>query len=175
MRVAGYVRESLDPAEGRSAFAQQEEIRRHAAAHGMTVVAICQDLRGSPGPRDGYLALLGVLASAAVDAVLVPGLATLSPDHIVQEIMIGDLLARRVRVISTAESDLALLDASSDPGASRTLIRDVLERVREHQRAVGAAPGSRPETPRPLPDAEVMIHLVKSDEAEVELIPGATA
>jgi hypothetical protein len=42
MRIAGYVRESLDPADPRSAFAQQEEIRRHAATHGLTLVAICR-------------------------------------------------------------------------------------------------------------------------------------
>jgi DNA invertase Pin-like site-specific DNA recombinase len=175
MRVAGYVRESLDPAQGRSAFAQHEEIRRHAAAHGMTVVAICQDLRGAPTPRDGYLALLGVLASGAAEVVLLPGLATLSDDQIVQEIMISDLLSRKVSVISTMESDLDLLDDSADPGATRMLIRDVLSRVREHQRSVGAPPGSRPETPGVIPDAEVMIHLVKGQEAEIELIPGASA
>jgi hypothetical protein len=63
MRIAGYVRESPDPSDPRSAFAQQEEIRRHAAAHGLTLVAICQDLRGAAGSRDGYLALLGVVAA----------------------------------------------------------------------------------------------------------------
>jgi hypothetical protein len=172
MRIAGYVRESPDPADPRSAFAQQEEIRRHASANGHTVVAICQDLRGAAGNREGYLALLGVVAAGAVDAVLLPGVATLSSDQIVQEIMIWDLLSRRIRVLSTSESDLALLDGEGDPGATRTLIRDVLTRVGEHARTVGPPPtGGRPPAP---PDHEVMIHLVRADAAEIDLIPGAS-
>ncbi len=175
MRVAGYVRESPDPSDPRSAFSQQEEIRRYAAGHGMTVVAICQDLRGSAGGRDGYRALLGVLGSTAVDAVLLPGVATLSPDQIVQEIMIWDLMSRRMRVVSTVEADLALLDGGEDPGATRMLIRDVLSRVGEHNQSVGTGTAVVPDTPRVLPDSDVLIHLVRADEMEIELIPGVTA
>lgn len=171
MRIAGYVRESPDPSDPRTAFAQQEEIRRHAATHGLTVVAICQDLRGAAGGRDGYLALLGVVAAGAVDAVLLPGVATLSSDQIVQEIMIWDLVSRRIRVLSTAEADLALLDGEADPGTTRMLIRDVLSRVGEHARAIGPTPGDRPP---PVPDTDVLIHLVRADAAEIDLIPGAS-
>ena len=89
MRVVAYVREAADPAEDRPAFAQQEQIRRFAATHGLQVVAVCQDLRspGRPLGRDGYLGLLGILAAGSAEAVLLPGLATLSSDVVVQEIM----------------------------------------------------------------------------------------
>jgi DNA invertase Pin-like site-specific DNA recombinase len=99
----GYVRESADPSAGHSAFEQQELIRRHALEHGHSIVAVCLDARaaGEALGRDGYLGLLGVIASGATDAVIVPGLSVLSSDQIVQEIMLWDLRGRGVRVIST--------------------------------------------------------------------------
>lgn len=165
MRIVGYVRESADPAAGRPAFEQQEMIRRFAADRGHTVVAVCQDLRDSPDPasRDGYLGLLGILATGAVDAVVVPGLATFSADQIVQEIVLWDLRGRGVQVVSTEEADLPLLDADEGPGPSRMLIRDVLQRVGEHARSLG---GQRFEPPAILPDGDVMIHILRADEAE---------
>lgn len=162
MRVVGYVRESPDPSDGRSGFAQQEEIRRYAATHGLSVVAVCQDLRGSTD-RDGYLSLLGVVAAGGADAVLLPGIATLSGDQIVQEIMIWDLLGRGIRVISTTEQDAAFLGADTDPGAARMLIRDVLTRVGEHARSIGAR---RIDPPSILPDGDVLIHILDADALE---------
>ena len=162
MRVVGYVRESPDPSDGRSGFAQQEEIRRHAAAHGLTLVAVCQDLRGSTD-RDGYLSLLGVVAAGGVDAVLLPGLATLSSDQIVQEIMRWDLIARGIKVTSTSPADADLLAADADPGVARMLIRDVLTRVGEHARTLG---GRRLDPPTILPDGDVLIHILNADAAE---------
>jgi len=170
VRVVGYVRESPDPSDGRSAFAQQEEIRRHAATHGLCVVAWCQDLRGATPGRDGYLSLLGVVASGAVDAVLLPGMATLSSDQIVQEIMIWDLVGRGIRVISTLEADRTLLGAEADPGAARMMIRDVLTRVGEHARSLGA---HRIQPPSILPDGDVLVHIIRADEAEISLRDGA--
>lgn len=164
LRVVGYVRESADPSDGRSAFAQQEEIRRHAAANGLAVVAVCQDLRSDNTDRVGYLSLLGVVAAGGVDAVLLPGVATLSSDQIVQEIMIWDLLGRGIRVISTQDTDQALLDGAVDPGASRMLIRDVLSRVGEHARSIGA---HRIDRPSILPDGDVLIHILQADAAEL--------
>ena len=172
MRVVGYVRESADPSAGKSAFEQQEAIRRHAAEQGLALVATCQDAR-SPGEalgRDGYLGLLGVIASGAVDAVLLPGIAVLSADQIVQEIMIWDLRSRGVRVMSTDASDLALLDAQEEPGPSRMLIRDVLQRVGEHARSLGA---HRIEPPGILPDGDVMIHILRADQVESGTTPSA--
>lgn len=162
MRVVGYVRESPDPSDGRSGFAQQEEIRRYAASHGLAVMAVCQDLRGSTD-RDGYLSLLGVVAAGGVDAVLLPGIVTLSADQIVQEIMIWDLLGRGIRVISTSAADAALLGIDADPGVARMLIRDVLARVGEHARTIGARRIDRPSI---LPDGDVLIHILEADAAE---------
>lgn len=166
MRVVGYVRESVDPSAGHSAFEQQEAIRRHALEHGFSVVAVCVDARvpGEGLGRDGYVGLLGVIASGAADAVIVPGLSVLSSDQIVQEIMLWDLRGRGVRVISTDPGDLPLLDAEQPPGPSRTLIRDVLQRVAEHARSIGA---HRADPPAILADGDVMIHIIEADAAEV--------
>ena len=165
MRVAGYVRESADQAAGRSAYAQQEEIRRHATEHGDHLVAICQDTRvpGEPLARDGYLGLLGVIGSEAVEAVVLPGLGTLSSDQIVQEIMLWDLRSRGVHVISTDPDDLVLLDTEAGPGPTRMLIRDVLERVGEHAKGLGAR---RIDRPTILADGDVLVHIIHADRAE---------
>lgn len=167
MRVVGYIRESADPSAGMSAFEQQEVIRRHAAGHGHSLVAVCQDSR-TPGEalgRDGYLGLLGVVASGAVDGVVVAALGALSSDQIVQEIMLWDLRSRGVKVISADGADLALLDATAEPGPARMLIRDVLQRVGEHARTLGA---HRIDPPSILPDGDVMIHIIESDRVERE-------
>jgi hypothetical protein len=166
VRVVGYVRESADPSAGRSAFEQQETIRRHAVEHGHALVAVCQDAR-SPGEalgRDGYLGLLGVIASGAIDAVLLPGVAVLSSDQIVQEIMLWDLRSRGVRIISTDDSDVTLLDSEAEPGPSRMLIRDVLQRVGEHARYLNALGVDLPGLPH---NGDVMIHII-ADEAEAK-------
>lgn len=168
MRVAGYVRESADPAQSRAAFAQHEELRRHVAVSGDVLVSVCQDLRtpGAPTGRDGYRSLLGVIAAGGVDAVLLPGLATLSADQIVQEIMLWDLRGRGVRVLSTVERDQEILDRDREPGATRMLIRDVLARVGEHARTLGS---QRPTPPPPLIDEDVLVHILHADAVEVEL------
>lgn len=167
MRVVGYVRESADPSAGRSAFEQQEAIRRHTAEQGHALVAMCQDAR-TPGEalgRNGYLGLLGVIASGAVDGVIVAGVAALSADQIVQEIMLWDLRERGVRVVSADPADAELLDVAAEPGPTRMLIRDVLQRVGEHARSLGS---HRFEPPGILPDGDVMIHILDADRAEAE-------
>jgi hypothetical protein len=162
VRVVGYVRESANPADGASAYAQQEEIRRHAAERGDVLVAVCLDTRmpGEPLTRDGYLGLLGVIASEAVDAVVVPGIATLSSDQIVQEIMLWDLRSRGVRVVSTRPDDLPLLDPDTDPDPTRMVIRDVLERVGEHARGIGSQRLGRDDI---LAAGDVLIHIIDAD------------
>jgi hypothetical protein len=98
------------------------------------MVAVCQDAK-TPGhslERDGYRALIGIIESGQVDAVLVADLRNLSADKIVQEVIIRDLRDRGVAVISTLEEDVAVLeDPPADP--ERLLIRDVLHRVDEHR------------------------------------------
>ena len=146
MRVVAYVREAADPAEDRPAFLQQEEIRRFAAAHGLQVVALCQDVR-SPGRalgREGYLSLLRVLAGGNAQAVLLPGVATLSSDLVVQEIMLWDLRSRGALVLSTDPGDLDALAAAS-PDADRQFVRHVLARVAEHGALAAASPAGPPE------------------------------
>ncbi len=167
MRVVGYVRESADPDAGASAYSQQEEIRRHAVEHGHHLVALCQDTRAAgraPG-RDGYLSLLGVIASQAVDAVVVPGVATLSSDQIVQEIMLWDLRSRGVRVVSTRDEDLTLLDPESPAEPTRMVIRDVLERVGEHASGLGS---HRLDQSDVLATGDVLIHIVESERSMAE-------
>ncbi len=165
MRVVGYVRESPDPSDGRPAFSQQEEIRRYAGDNGHRLVALCQDLRtpGQAANRDGYLSLLGVIAAGGVDAVLVPGIATFSSDAIVQEVMLWDLQARGIQVVSTDPADLEMLDPEAIPDPSRMVIRQVLERVGEHAAGIGA---HRIDPPAVLPDGDVLIHIIAADKAE---------
>ncbi|MBM3694482.1 MAG: recombinase family protein [Actinobacteria bacterium] len=172
MRVAGYVREAADPAGDRPAFVQQEEIRRYAAAHGLQVVALCQDIRtpGRPLGREGYLSLLQVVSSGHAAAVLLPGIETLSSDVVVQEIMLWDLRSRGARVVSTYPADLeALSDAPSDP--TRQFVRHILARVAEHGAAVAAA---TPGVPPPALDADagVVIRLVSPSPAATDAAVG---
>ena len=117
--------------------------------------------------RDGYLALLGTLGSGGVDAVVVPGIETLSSDQIIQEIMLWDLLSRGVRVLSTHDDDLAVLD-DQYPGPTRMLIRDVLARVEEHAETMAHRPMDRP-----AGGTDVIIELLASVEDAV--VPGSAA
>jgi DNA invertase Pin-like site-specific DNA recombinase len=167
MRVVGYVRESADPSVAPSAFSQQETLRRHAAERGYQLVAVCQDLRspGMPTRRDGYVSMIGVVASGGVDAVLVPDLATFSSDAIVQEIVMWDLRTRGMRVVSVDAEDTSLLDQDTQPEPSRMLIRDVLDRVDEHATQLLPRFGDAA-----TPDADVFIHLVEADSAEHDLV-----
>lgn len=164
MRVVAYVREAADPAGDRTAFAQQEEIRRFAAAHGLQVVALCQDVR-SPGRtlgREGYLSLLGVIASGHPEGVLLPGLATLSSDLVVQEIMLWDLRSRGARVLSTEAADVDALSAAP-ADANRQFVRHVLARVAEHGALAAANPAAAP-APPVADDDGVVVSLMSPDD-----------
>lgn len=178
MRVVGYVRDTPDPSEAEPAFAQAERVRRWINDSGHQLVAICQDVRtaGRPLGRDGYRALIGILGTGEAEAVLVPGLEALSPDKVTQEIMLWDLRARDIAVLSATETDLELL---SDPpnDSLRILIRDVLAKVATHVEMVGAAaiplaPSATPSTPS-LPYVEVEEDEEAFDDSDVvvELIP----
>lgn len=160
MRVVAYLRESPDPAEDRPAFAQQEEIRRHAAAHGLDVVAICQDV---PRPglalgREGYRSLLGIVGSGNVEAVLLPGVATLSADVVLQEVILWDLRARGVRVLSTEAGDTAVL-SGAPADATRQFVRDVLARVAEWRESLGLPTPPAASASSPVEEG-VVVHLV---------------
>jgi len=166
LRVASYVRESADRTVDRTAFAQQEELRRHAAAHGLQIVAVCQDSRhdGRTLGRDGYRSLLGVIHAGNVDAVLLPGLDTLASDLVVQEIMLWDLRSRGVRILSTDPEDVAVLGSKqADP--ARMLIRDVLARLGEHTEMIASAPAPRISKPAE-DDTDIVIMLVEDKVEE---------
>jgi DNA invertase Pin-like site-specific DNA recombinase len=131
MRVAGYVRELA--AGGGSLYAQSERVRRWASEQGYKLIAMCQDVRDPNGePRgEGFRALMEVVGAHHADAVVVPSLETLSPDLLVQEVILHDLRRRDVRVISTLEDEArTLADARLDP--ARLLIRDILDRKVEY-------------------------------------------
>lgn len=176
MRVVGYVRDTPDPSEAEPAFAQAERVRRWIKDSGHQLVAVCQDVRtaGRTLGRDGYRAMIGVISTGEAEAVLVPSLDALSPDKVTQEIMLWDLRARNIAVLSAAETDLELL-SDPPPDSLRILIRDVLAKVVDHVGMVGAGaiPLSEPQAPS-LPPAEAEAE----EEAEfddsgvvVELIP----
>lgn len=134
MRVVGYIRVSLATTTAGAAYAQSEAIRRWVAENGHRVVAICQDVR-TPGHslgREGLRALVGLIDSGQVDAVIVADLNTFATDVVVQEVVLWDLRARGVNVLSASPDDIAAL---SDPPGDlvRLLLRDVLTRVTEHQ------------------------------------------
>lgn len=165
MRVVAYVRESTDPAEDRPAFAQHEEVRRYAGAQGLDVVAVCQDIPrpGLPAGREGYRSLLDILANGRAEAVLLPGVATLSADLVVQEIMLWDLRARTGRVLSTDPADLEVLGVVPRD-ATRRFVRDVLARVAEHRAGLGRPTG-------PAQDG-VVVQLMSSAETDTAGDPG---
>jgi len=175
LRVVGYVRDTPDPSEAEPAFAQAERVRRWINDSGHQLVAVCQDVRtaGRPLGRDGYRAMMGIIASGEAEAVLLPSLDALSPDKVTQEIMLWDLRGRGVTVVSALPEDLELL-ADPPEDSLRILIRDVLAKVGIHVEMVGAAAMSTG-TVEPQPEQPRMERITPSDVDEgdvvVELIP----
>lgn len=138
MRLVGYVRESTAAADMESAYAQSDRIRRAATDGGHALLAVCQDVPrpGVEQSRDGYLALLGVVDAGQVDGVLVASLSALSADLMMQEIMLWDLRARGVAVLSAAPEEVgALADPPED--RSRMLVREMLARLDEYRSSLG--------------------------------------
>lgn len=133
MRIVGYVRESPVQGDTETAYAQKERIRRWCAQSGHQLISVCQDV-GVPGTtaaRDGYRVLLDIVRSGHAEAVLVADLAVLSPDKILQEIMIDDLRKHDVVVVATEPADMAALQ-EADGDRVRVLVRDVVARLREY-------------------------------------------
>lgn len=138
MRIAGYVREAVGRQPGDSTFAQSERIRRWALDSGNDLIAVCQDHSGTSAPSDrpGYRALVEIVRSGKADAVVVALLEALSPDKVMQEIMLADLRGAGVTVISTNEDDLVLLTTADDDHA-RLVVRDVVAKVSDYRDAFG--------------------------------------
>jgi DNA invertase Pin-like site-specific DNA recombinase len=164
MRVVGYVRELFAPEDSDPAFVQGEAIRAWVRKSGHNLISVCQDVRqeGHGLGREGYQALLGIIAGKGADGVVVPGLTALSPDLMTQEIIIWDLRRRGVTVMSIDESDQALL---MSPTKERLLMRDVLARLEDYHE--WAYPAVAEE------DAEDDER--GGDEVVVELIPASDA
>lgn len=165
MRVVGYVREAPDPREGEPAFAQSERIRRWATDGGHTLIAVCQDLRSAgTGERRGLRAVMDVLQGGTATAVVVPDLSVLSPDKVIQEIILRDLRGRGAVVISTDEADQSHLDPTTGDRLRR-VVRDVLIRLDEHE---AQFPVEHAEPSSDDAATEVIVELVGSDHPGAE-------
>ena len=166
MRIVGYVREAPVLGDSETAYAQKERIRRWSAEAGHHLVSVCEDLRvpGTQPGRDGYRAMLDIVRSGHVDAVLVADLNALSPDKILQEIMIEDLRRQHVVVLSADGSDMdAMADSSQDQ--TRMVVRDIVNRVRNYVDEYGT-----PSEPPPPRDDRVVDLREKPRDVIVELI-----
>jgi hypothetical protein len=158
----GYIREASADAE--PAFAQSEKIRRWIGENGHRLVALCQDVR-SPGHavgREGLQSIVGIVSAGQVDAVVVPDLATLSPDKVSQEVVMWALRDHGVTVLSTESGDLEQL---ADPPADnvRLLIRDVLAKAARFDDILSL--------PAPAPAEPEVIRIDDAPNVVIELIP----
>jgi DNA invertase Pin-like site-specific DNA recombinase len=145
MRIAGYVRETPGPSGPDTAFAQSERIRRWAKDTGNELVAMCQDHQAAASPTDrpGFMALLDVARNGNADSVVIASLESLSPDKVLQEIMITDIRAAGVTVIATDSADLEVLQDGGDDHA-RMVVRDIVARVSEYREAFGLSGSETP-------------------------------
>ena len=162
MRVVGYIREAS--ADSEPAFAQSEQIRRWINEHGHRLVSLCQDVR-SPGHavgREGLQSIVGIVSAGQVDAVVVPTLLTFSPDKVSQEVILWELRAHGITVLSTDPADIAQL---ADPPADnvRLMIRDVLAKSTRFAEILRS-----PATPGAEPD---VLHSDDTRDVVIELIP----
>ena len=162
VRVVGYIREAS--ADGEPAFAQSEKIRRWINENGHRLVALCQDVRtpGHPVGREGLQSIMGIVSAGQVTSVVVPSLATLSPDKISQEAIMWSLRSDEISILSTDPRDI---DQLADPPNDnvRLIVRDVLAKSDRFEEILRL-----PGTPEPQPD------IVRVDEAPdvvIELIP----
>ncbi len=132
MQVVGYVRES--PGDTGSGFSQGEAIRRWATRGGHQIVAVFQDAFDT---RTGYQTMLRVLPDSLVDAVVVAGVESLSPDLISQETMIWHVRSLGLGLTSTEPDEARLLSHESND-QTRNLVRHVLAKRDAHDRLLAA-------------------------------------
>jgi hypothetical protein len=161
VRVVGYIRETS--AEGEPAFAQSEKIRRWVGQNGHRLVALCQDVRtpGHPVGREGLQSIVGIISAGQVDAVVVPSLATLSPDKVSQEVILWSIRAFDIAVLSTELDDIPQL---TDPPTDNTrlMVRSVLAKAARFSEilAMPAPPPAEPEVVRIDDSPDVVIELI---------------
>lgn len=168
VRIAGYVRETPGRTQPDTAFAQSERIRRWATDSGNDLIAICQDHHhaSSPSDRPGYRALVEIARSGGVDAIVLATLEALSPDKMMQEIMITDLRGSGATVISTGDDDLAILRDGGEDHA-RLIVRDVVHKVAEYREAFGLSGESNPSVTPSIPAAHDFDALDDGDYTDV--------
>ena len=145
MKIAAYVRQTPGRTDPDTAFAQGERIRRWARDTANELVITCQDdhTATDPADRPGFKALLDVVRAGNVDAVLIGSLSALSPDKVMQEIMLTDLRAAGVTVIATDEDDLeALRDGGDDH--TRMVVRDIVAKLDSYRDAFGLSGDQEP-------------------------------
>lgn len=173
MRVVGYVREGPGRGDTETSYAQEEQIRRWIRDTGHRLVAIFRDVEAD---RDGFRAMLDVLDADDAEAVVVADLRALSPDVVVQEVVLHDLRSRGVVVASTNPADGPALDGAGPP--VRVVVRDVLARFDDHRSALRRQPepreGSEPEVPVTPARTDVIVELIaRSDNAAHTARPSA--
>lgn len=170
MRIAGYVRQTRGLTDPDTAFAQSERVRRWVRDMGHELVAVCQDHHAAAAPTDrpGYKALLDIIRTGDIDAVVIADLRALSPDKVMQEIMLADLRNAGVSVIATDERDLKTLRDGGDDH-TRIVVRDIVARVVEYREAFGLSGNPTPtveaapidQEPEPAEDVETTDVVVK--------------
>lgn len=171
MRVVAYVRELPGNQQPDTAFAQSERIRRWVRDSGNELVATCEDqAASSPTERPGYRALVEVVRSGGIDAVLVAALDSLASDKILQEIILRDLRSAGVTIISTAVEDHEFLHEHSEDHI-RVVVRDVIAKVTDYRDSYGLASDISPQLEAVIP----LTTARRSDAADVvvELIAPA--
>lgn len=138
MRIVGYVREAPGRGQSDTAFAQSERIRRWALDTGNEIVAVCQDRSASASPfdRPGFRALLELVRTGSADAVVLARLDSLSPDKMLQEIMLVDIRRGGATVIATDDADLEILRDGNDDH-TRLVVRAAVAKVAEYDEAFG--------------------------------------
>ncbi len=172
MRVVGYIREAS--ADSEPAFAQSEQIRRWISDNGHRLVALCQDVRtaGHAVGREGLQSIVGIVSAGQVDAVVVPSLVTLSPDKVSQEVIMWELRAHGIAVLSADPTDIPEL---SDPPADnfRLLTRDVLAKAARFDEILRLPSSAEPEPEIVRIDdaTDVVVELIPPDPVEA-LPPG---
>lgn len=167
VRVVGYIREAT--ADGEPAFAQSEQIRRWIGENGHRLVSLCQDVR-SPGHsvgREGLQSIAGIVSAGQVDGVVVPSLLTFSPDKVSQEIIMWELRAHGVTVLSTDPADVAQLADPPEDNA-RLIIRDVLAKSARFEQILrlNTVPVEEPGVVRIDDAPDVVIELIPAEPAE---------
>ncbi|MFV1998955.1 MAG: recombinase family protein [Acidimicrobiia bacterium] len=172
MNIAGYVRQTPGRTDPDSAFAQSERIRRWAKDAGHDVIAICQDHHSltSPTDRPGFRALLEIVRSEGADAVVVGNLNALSPDIMMQEIMLVDIRTAGCNIIATEPEDLELL-LNTENDYARMVVRDTMAKVHEYFKAYGLTGINEPTV---LPASILADDMETSETTDVviELITG---